>query len=90
MLFAGIAWRELHVVLGHSLVIIPLLLVISSFAAKRPPRDKGLSALLFILTLIQPYFVFARTLNPLIAALHPVNAMVLFALPIVLFRRSRS
>jgi hypothetical protein len=89
MIFAGFAWRGAHVTLGYWLGLIPLLLFIASLAARRPRADTGLTILLVVMTQLQPMMAYAREFYPLISAFHPVNAMLLFALPIIMFRRAK-
>ena len=53
-----------------------------------PDRRTGLLTLLIVvLIVIQPFLVYAKDTIPLIAALHPVNAMLLFWTGIVVARR---
>jgi hypothetical protein len=84
------AW---HAALGHILTspipLIPLLLVILSFVARLPRSDKWLSALLLVLAALQPVVLYFRGVLPLLSALHPVNALLLFALPLWLVARVR-
>jgi hypothetical protein len=92
MIFAGGGWREAHIAIGHllsSLPLIPLAILIFAFLSKLPARDKGLAGLLLLLTILQPVWLYMRGINILFAAIHPVNALLLFALPLYLLMRVR-
>jgi hypothetical protein len=92
-IFVSAQWVAWHRALGHMLTspipLIPLLLIILSFAGRLPRSDKWLTALLFFLALMQPVVLYLRRALPLISALHPVNALLLFILPIWLIVRVR-
>lgn len=92
MIFEGGGWREAHIAIGHllsSLPLIPLAILIFAFLSKLPARDKGLAGLLLLLTMLQPVWLYMRGINILFAAIHPVNALLLFALPLYLLMRVR-
>ena len=78
----------MHIEFGHELVALPLLLVVLSFVGRLPRAAKGLTALLFVVAVMQAeVFAAVRNAVPLLAALHPVLALVLFALAVtVAFR----
>ena len=92
-IFVSGDYMQWHQGLGHCLSspipLIPLFLIILSFPAKLPRTDKWLAVLLFVLALIQPVFLYMRGVFPAIAALHPANAMLLFALPLYMVARAR-
>jgi hypothetical protein len=94
-LFDRSAWFTWHNTLGHLLVhplpLIPLLLLILSFVGRLPRADKWLSALLLVLAILQPMLIYVGrgASLPLLAALHPVNALLLFVLPMFLIARVR-
>ena len=48
-----------------------------------------LSALLLFLAMVQPVVLYKRGVLPILSALHPVNALLLFVLPIWLIARVR-
>lgn len=92
MIFAGGGWREAHIAVGHllsSLPFIPLTILLFAFLGKLPARDKGVAGLLLLLTILQPVWLYMRGVNILFAAIHPVNALLLFALPLYLLMRVR-
>jgi hypothetical protein len=92
-IFAGGSWMVAHSVLGHLLTspipLIPLLLLIFGFVARVPRRDRWLCALLLVLATIQPVVVYLHGIAPLLSALHPFIALLLFALPLGLAGRAR-
>jgi hypothetical protein len=93
MLLISNEWRPWHIGIGHLLSspvpLIPLALIILSFAGRLPRSDKWLSVLLFVLALAQPFFLYLRGMLPLLGALHPANALLLFVLPLWMIARAR-
>ena len=82
----GFGW---HVEFGYTVIgIITLGVLLSTIAAGLPGREVGLSLLLLILYVVQTVLPQARTSLPVIAALHPVNAIVLFSIGVVIARRA--
>ncbi len=70
-----------HVDFGYSIVgIAALALLVTAFVAKVGRRRIGIAALLFVLYIVQTLLPAAKGSIPAISALHPVNAMVMFAL----------
>jgi hypothetical protein len=92
-IFVGGSWMLWHIALGHLLTsplpLIPLAMVILSFTGRLPRADKRLCGLLFLLAMIQPVFLYLRGVAPILAALHPLNALLLFTLPLYLVMRAR-
>lgn len=72
---------------GYLLSLLPLLLVIAA-AVARARRLVWLSGGLLILGFLQTLLPLLRDDLPLIAALHPVNALVLFGLTATIARRA--
>ncbi|MFL5660562.1 MAG: DUF6220 domain-containing protein [Ktedonobacteraceae bacterium] len=80
-LFAGTIWgRTAHGVLGLLLLLLTLLLPLAGLLASLSSRMTILSALLFVLTLIQVTLAGLDRSAPFLAALHPANAMLMFGL----------
>ena len=82
-------WKD-HTSLGwlvaHGLPILPLLFALFS----RLPRDAwGMLIILLILAGIQPFLPGLRRELPWAAALHPVNALLLFWIGLKVARRAR-
>jgi hypothetical protein len=70
-----------HVDFGYTEVgIAALLVLVTAALAKVGRRRIGLAALLLVLYIVQTLLPAASESMPAVAALHPVNAMVLFAL----------
>ena len=89
-LFGGATWgRDAHSIVGLALLVLSLLLALVGLLAQVPGRTKVWGFLLFVLMIIQ--FVLPSTSEtiPLLAALHPANAMVLFGLNLFLIVRIR-
>jgi hypothetical protein len=89
-LFGGAAWgRDDHGLMGLVLLAMSLLLPLIGLLAKLPGRMIGLSFLLFVLVIIQMVLGSIGGNAPLLAALHPANAMILFGLNLVLIFQIR-
>jgi hypothetical protein len=70
---------SLHVFNGHVIIPITTLVLIGlSFAARHPRKTSGLTALLFVLLLVQIALVWVGI--PGVTALHALNAIVLLSL----------
>ena len=85
-------WLIFHAVFGNFIILIPLLLLLPCGLIARLPRSLNwLTALLVVLTLLQPMLVWGKYPGAgLIAALHPVNALLMFALTLFLGGRAWS
>ena len=78
-------WLVYHATFGYCIIFIPLLLLPCGLLARLPRLLNWLSALLVVLALIQPLLLWGRHLNlAMMAALHPVNALLMFALTLFL------
>src|SRR5947209_7078515 len=95
---AGVALAQLggsgdfstHVSLGYSLMgLLALGVLVTALIGRVPRRQVGLSVALFILYIVQTSLPEARSSAPLIAALHPANAMLLLVLGGVIGWRGR-
>jgi hypothetical protein len=70
-----------HIEFGYSWVgLAALALLLTALAARRPRRDVLITFGILVLYIVQTMLPSARTSAPWIAALHPVNALFLFAL----------
>jgi hypothetical protein len=78
-----------HLAVGYTLGIVALAVLILALVGRFPRSQAGWSGLLLILYVVQTSLPFLRTDTPAIAALHPVNAMVLLVLAIVVAVRGR-
>ena len=89
-LFGGAAWgRDGHAIMGLVLLALSLLLPLIGLLAQLPGRMIGFSFLLFVLVIIQMILGSIGGNIPLLAALHPANAMVLFGLNLFLIFQVR-
>jgi Family of unknown function (DUF6220) len=88
--FGGPGGFEAHVTLGYSLLLVTLIGLVLAFAARLPWSTTGLTALLPVLIVVQSLLITAWHGGlPLVAALHPVNGLAIFALAGFLALRSR-
>jgi hypothetical protein len=90
-IFQSAAWIEYHSTLGHTLPLIPLVLLILGLVGRQPRSVNWLTLLLFAITYFQPWFIYVAhgLQTPILAALHPVNALLIFTLPLYLIYRTR-
>src|SRR5947207_7397317 len=89
-LFTGQVYWSTHRDVGHSLAVLPLLLVILMYLGRLPRSEKLLIWLLFGVYLVQAeVFATIRADVPIFAAFHPVLALVLFALALIIALRAR-
>jgi hypothetical protein len=91
--FAGASLFELtdwtvHSGLGWVLGSVPLLLLVLGLLARVDRRTAWLTAGLAVAAMIQPELAAARHDSPVVAAFHPVNALIVFWLAAVVARRS--
>jgi hypothetical protein len=78
----------LHVNLGYWLQIVPLVALVLCWPARTGRRTALLVAALFVDTFVQGIFPLFRDDVPAIAALHPVNALIVFGLGTMVARRA--
>ncbi|HLX39664.1 MAG TPA: hypothetical protein VKR42_03990 [Ktedonobacteraceae bacterium] len=89
-LFGGDTWgQKTHGFVGLALLVLSLLLALVGLLAQIPGRMKIWGFLLFVLMLIQFFLPSTSGNIPLLAALHPANAMILFGLSLFLIVRIR-
>ena len=69
---------------GYMLSLLPILLVVLALVGGMPRRFAGLSALLFVLFILQSVFVAMRESAPAVAALHPLNGFLILAIGLLL------
>ncbi len=90
-LFTGKAYWDAHITFGHSLALLPLLLVILGYLARLPRRTIILTWLALGTYLVQAeVFAAIRAAVPILAAFHPVLALLLFALALILALQART
>jgi hypothetical protein len=86
-LFGLTDWTT-HRGLGWTLGPAPILLLVLALLARVGRRTVLLTIGLAVATVIQPELALARDTDPVVAAFHPVNALVVFWLAWVVARRS--
>lgn len=85
---ARMGWTD-HIGLGHTLSGPLLLMLVTLYLGRAPGSMKRLTWLLFGAYILQAdVLIFLRFQAPLLAALHPVLALVDFALGLTLARRA--
>lgn len=78
----------LHTDFGWLLSAMPIVLVVLARMARVDRRTTQLTVALLAVAVIQPELAAARHDYPVVAALHPVNALLLFWLAWLVARRS--
>lgn len=82
-LFAGSENTELHVTLGWILHLVPILILVVAAVARVGRRQILLAAALAVTVFIVPILPALRADMPVLAALHPVGALIAFLLAII-------
>ena len=78
-----------HAEFGYSWVGLAALVMLISALVARPGRTQVVLALVvFLLYIVQTLLPGLKTVSPVFGALHPVNAMILFALAFTVARRA--
>ena len=78
-----------HIEFGYTGIgIAAALLVVTALLARRPRRDVGIAVGLLLLYIVQTILPTFKTSTPALAALHPVNALLLFAVAAWYARRT--
>ena len=78
--FAGPTNFATHRDVGYTLSLLPLVLLILALVGRMPRRYAGLALLLGIQMVLQSVFVALRADVPTIAALHPVNGVLMIGI----------
>lgn len=77
---------ETHRNFGYTFGLLTLVMVIISVAGRLPRRLVGLSALSLLQFFLQSVFIAVRADMPAVAALHPVNGVLLLVVAITIGR----
>jgi cytochrome b len=88
MLFGQEGGKALHVGTGYTLSIAGLLFLALPALGRAGARTVILGVVLAVITFFQPTITQAREESPVIAALHPVNALLIVALSVVMIVRA--
>jgi hypothetical protein len=79
-----------HAVLGYLMIIGALILVILTAIARLSRRALVFACLILALAILQPVLVLVvRSSTPVLAALHPLNAVLMVALALHISRSSQ-
>lgn len=90
-LFTSQPYWDAHISLGHMIGVLPILLYILAYLGRLPRRTVILTWLAFGTYLVQAeVFAVIRADAPLFAAFHPVLALVLFALSLIIALQART
>jgi len=76
----GVSTFMTHALFGYSMILGASILLTLTLAARLARRIKVLAGLVLLLTVLQPVLALIRTPIPALAALHPVNALIIFAI----------
>lgn len=80
---------DTHIGLGHTIGVLPLLMLLLVFLSRFPRAIKALTGLLFGVYIIQTtVFAMVRQDAPALAALHPALALLLFTLALTVAWRA--
>jgi hypothetical protein len=71
-----------HISVGYTIGIVQLVVVFTAIAARLPRRDIGITIGVLALYVVQTLLPAAKDGAAWVAALHPLNAMVLFVVSI--------
>ena len=89
-MFGALHSAGLHDAVGHGLVEGGIvLLLISALLARLPKADMLLTVLLMVDLFLQLLVVSLRDTSPVVAALHPMNALALLLIAITVVRHDR-
>ena len=90
---AGTALFELsdwtmHTELGWGLPLVAIVVLACALIARLDRRTLWVTLALALSAIVQPSLAEARSVAPLVAALHPVNALLVFWLAVLVARRA--
>lgn len=78
-----------HIEFGYTGIFIAwLILLVTAIAARRPRSEIGVTLILLAIYIVQTILPSFKSSAPWVAALHPVNALFLFALAAWYARRA--
>lgn len=85
--FGAGRWAD-HVGFGYLVTAVPLLLIVVAFLARAGRATIWLSVGTLVVAQVQTILPWFKADAPWISALHPVNAMLIFALGVIIARRA--
>ncbi len=86
-LFAGGTWQS-HVDVGYLVALLPVLLIPLAWFARAGRDTVVLTVILLVVAQVQTFLPLARDGAPWVAALHPVNAMLVLGAAVVVAQRA--
>ena len=89
-IFASSSWWPLHIILGLVLTLFPIAFLLLAWMGHCGRWSYWVGGLTFLLIVLQSFLVEIprRTGLPILSALHPVNALVIFGLAVFLVQRA--
>jgi hypothetical protein len=84
----GVSNMDLHINTGHSLTLLPIIMLVLAWPARPGRTVVVLTVALLVLVFVQTALPFARDDMPAIAALHAPMALVIFGLSLLVARRA--
>ncbi len=90
-IFFDATWWHVHVTMAFLIEWLPIVMIVLAFAGRLPRAFALASVLLLGLILLQYVFVEVAAQSGVrwIAAFHPVNALVMFAVGLILLQQAR-
>ena len=83
----GAGDMEAHIGFGYLVAMLPVLPLLLAWPARVGRSTAGLAAATLVLAQVQTFLPLLRDDAPLVAALHPVNALAVFGLGLIVARR---
>jgi hypothetical protein len=84
----GTEGMDLHIGFGYLVPLVALAVPIAALAARAGARTSWLAGGLLLVTFVQTTLPYFRNDLPAIAALHPVNALLIFWVSLAIARRA--
>lgn len=89
-IFASSSWWPMHIILGLVLMLFPIAFLLLAWMGHLGRGSYWVGSLTFLLIVLQAFLIEIprRTGLPILSALHPVNALVIFGLTVFLIQRA--
>ncbi|MBV9231441.1 MAG: hypothetical protein JOZ18_19185 [Chloroflexi bacterium] len=89
-IFTSSSWWPLHIILGLVLTLFPIVFLLLAWMGQLGRESVWLGVLTLLLIILQSFLVeIPRRIGlPILSALHPVNAVVIFGLAVFLAQRA--
>lgn len=89
-IFTSPSWWPLHIILGLVLTLFPVVFLLLAWMGQLGRESVWLGVLTLLLIVLQSFLVeIPRRIDlPILSALHPVNALVIFGLAVLLVQRA--